>query len=89
MAADRDASSTLGRFPYATLLAVIGHRLDWGIRQLIRRIRQQLACVIRRGLARIDRWILIRVQVRQRHATIIGQTAVNRSVCARFDKMAG
>jgi hypothetical protein len=83
IAANPDASSTLGRFPYATLLAVIGQRLDWGIRQLIRRIRQQLACVIRRGLAGIDRWILIRVQTRQRHATIVGQTAFKRSSAHR------
>ncbi|MDR6324023.1 hypothetical protein [Actinoplanes couchii] len=55
----------LCRFPHTTLLAVIRQRLNWGLRQFLRRARQQLASVIGHRLARIDRRILIGVQIRQ------------------------
>jgi hypothetical protein len=72
-----------GRFPYATLVAVIRKGLDRGGRQLIRRIRQQLAGIVRSGLAGVDRRILIRVQVWQRHEPIIGHGSFKRSAAQR------
>jgi hypothetical protein len=44
------------------------HRLDWGWRQSLRRVRAQFAGIIWDGLTRIDRRVVVRIRSWLHHA---------------------
>jgi hypothetical protein len=77
--------STSRWFPHAALVAVVRHRFDRRIRQFRRRVGQKLAGVVRRRLSRIDRRVLVRVQVRLSHRPILRQRGRSSAPCAQED----